>query len=79
MFLLELKLCIRNRSHKQYSPLDIIFNYICWDLQATIYKQVEETDYPSAGFAWRSNTNDHEYTYLLYLIDYVVYLFNETI
>ena len=40
--------------HKQCSLLDTMFNYMFYfGFQENIYKQVEKTDYPSAGFAGR--------------------------
>ena len=51
---MENQLHTRNHSHKQSGLLDTIFNYIfILDLQEHIYKKVEKTDYPSAGFAGR--------------------------
>ena len=50
----KFKFPTRNEAHKQYSLVDTIFNYTSiLDLQGNIYRQVEETDYPSAGFAGR--------------------------
>ena len=43
-----------NEAHKQYSPLDTMFNYIFYfGPPAKIYKQVKKSYYMSAGFAGR--------------------------
>ena len=46
----DFKICVGISVHEPYSPLDTIFNYMFYlDLQENIYKQVEKTDYLSAG------------------------------
>ena len=41
-------------SNKQYSRLDIMFNYFfILDLQESIYNKIKKTYYMSAGFAGR--------------------------